>query len=762
MKLFGRIVIWSFAIVIALGLLVWALSPVVSRPIIGNILKDKGLVLHEDSSIRLNPFRSRLTISNLSWLQKDNTVFELDTLAVDYSLWKAVFAKVHINEIFIEGVYAHVKQSDNVLSVLGIMLNEEAKQDDAITDEANTTNTSDTSEIAIDVALVKATFKDIHLEYEAELQNHNIGINLFEINDVAFDGTHFSLNSSANITFSSSISDADINFNFATSLVLKGSLGDVIHAELGDLTTEFSNLSYKDKDYQATLGLFEVNVPEASASIGDDIQVSSLVSVEMSSLSAQHTGGITLAKISALQLPQLIVNNTNNVVSAKWDSFVIDESQFLVDSDNQQMASFKALSFNQFSGEFDLNKGVSDLSLDTVALDQLIANITVDQSGSIAAIDAISATEPDNDNQAEAEAEAEAENNTDEKVKDSVFFNVNTIALTSPAKIHFEDQSISPLFDKNIEISTLSIDNINNKDNNESAEFLLSLKDEDYFSYQIDGSAQPFGEKLNLILNSNIKELAVHEVSPYLHTALGFGVEAGQLDSEASITVADNALDGTLKLNLRGATFTSNKAKEEDELDMVGQAAIPLNVALGMLKDNDGNINLTIPVNGDVDDPSFGVQYIIGLVVKKAVMNQTKKHLINTFVPYGQILSIAYSAGTYALKVRFEDLVYEPKQTALNESQLTFVDQFVALMEKKPDIQVNVCPIASTSELDETIGKETITKDQKQRLVEIAKERGDEFKRQVTEQGVDSARILLCSPEIDFSQKSLPRISLSV
>ena len=71
------------------------------------------------------------------------------------------------------------------------------------------------------------------------------------------------------------------------------------------------------------------------------------------------------------------------------------------------------------------------------------------------------------------------------------------------------------------------------------------------------------------------------------------------------------------------------------------------------------------------------------------------------------------------------------KQTALNESQLTFVDQFVALMNKKSDIQVNVCPIASTSELDETAGKETISKEQKQRLVEIAKERGDEFKREV-------------------------------
>ena len=242
---------------------------------------------------------------------------------------------------------------------------------------------------------------------------------------------------------------------------------------------------------------------------------------------------------------------------------------------------------------------------------------------------------------------------------------------------------------------------------------------------------------------------------------MGFGVDAGQLDSDVVIEVVEDNLDGTVKINLRGASFSSNKAKQDDELDMVGQAAIPLNVALNMLKDSDGNIKLTIPVDGDITDPSFGVQYLLGLVVKKAVMNQTKKHLVNTFIPYGQILSVAYSAGTYALKVRFEDLVYTVKQTEINDSQNEFIEQFSALLIKKESLQVKLCPIATVAELDTPVVDKQLSKEQRQQLTDLATARAAEFKRTVTEKGGDSARLLVCSPEIDFSEKGLPRINFS-
>ena len=89
-------------------------------------------------------------------------------------------------------------------------------------------------------------------------------------------------------------------------------------------------------------------------------------------------------------------------------------------------------------------------------------------------------------------------------------------------------------------------------------------------------------------------------------------------------------------------------------------------------------------------------------------------------------------------------------------------DVFRIPLNKKTDIQVSVCPIVSITELEELPTEYTTSKDQKQQLVEIAKERGDKFKRKVIDKGIDPARILLCTPEIDSNQKGQPRISFSV
>jgi len=127
----------------------------------------------------------------------------------------------------------------------------------------------------------------------------------------------------------------------------------------------------------------------------------------------------------------------------------------------------------------------------------------------------------------------------------------------------------------------------------------------------------------------------------------------------------------------------------------------------------------------------------------------------------GQLLSVAYSAGSFALKVRVEDLTYETQQLIISDEQAEFVKQFSDLLKQKSRLQVRVCPIATLAELNEAVS-EPLSDEQRRQLIDIAKERGDIFKASATELGVDSSRLLICIPKIDLDDQSQPRIEFSI
>jgi len=241
--------------------------------------------------------------------------------------------------------------------------------------------------------------------------------------------------------------------------------------------------------------------------------------------------------------------------------------------------------------------------------------------------------------------------------------------------------------------------------------------------------------------------------------ALGLALSSGQLNTNLDITVVNDEINGDVNFNIKG--LETGAADNYETNTMKDQVGIPLNAALGMLTDGDGNLELDIPLSGKTSDPSFGVSSFIALITKKAVMSATEEYLMKTFVPYANVVSVAMIAGEFVLKTRFEDLPYQTKQLALNESQNTYVSQFIALMKDKKDTQVKICAVSTPADLGLPADAE-LSEDNIKKLREIGNEREKHFKAKVVEEGVESGRILLCTPQIDTAKDAIPRMSIAV
>ena len=106
--------------------------------------------------------------------------------------------------------------------------------------------------------------------------------------------------------------------------------------------------------------------------------------------------------------------------------------------------------------------------------------------------------------------------------------------------------------------------------------------------------------------------------------------------------------------------------KNDEVGNLIDQGAQPLNLALGMLKDGDANVALAVPVGGSLSDSKFGLRSIVSLITQKAIMSVMQDYLMQTFVPYANIVSVAFSAGEFALKLCFDDLMYQVAQIVSN------------------------------------------------------------------------------------------------
>jgi hypothetical protein len=518
---------------------------------------------------------------------------------------------------------------------------------------------------------------------------------------------------------------------------------------------------------------------------------------------ALDLNGLRGSRVNAENLRRRLRATLEGVAGGK--QVVTDESMGIPD-ELPPMLSLDRISFDS------LALGPNGLSIDTLSLGAGEVEILLADNGALATLTdtaalagdkaAVTASPAGHDSAdapaqasgnsgegAEAMAEATSEVAADEPVvtpaENAFFIKLQKLNLEEALTVNFVDESQQPKFRKKLFISKALVQGLDSSDLEKSANFELSVNDGQYFSLDIRGDAQPFKETVNANINAEVHEFSLPDISSYLARYLDFEIKAGQLDTEFQGSIVNSEIDADAKVKIRAADFSASKV-EAEEANLIGQAAIPLNVALGMLKDSKGNIELRIPVDGSLDDPNFGMQYIMGLVIQKAVMSQAKNYLINAFVPYAQVVSVAMVAGSYALKVRFEDLPYEPGQIAPEPQQQVFIDQLSKLMNDKPDLQVKVCPVATPADLialqagadqaasatsadTPSVGAEAVqrygplTEDQKILINELSSQRAASFKEAVILQGgIESSRLLLCSPEVDFKVDGQTRMKFSV
>jgi hypothetical protein len=196
----------------------------------------------------------------------------------------------------------------------------------------------------------------------------------------------------------------------------------------------------------------------------------------------------------------------------------------------------------------------------------------------------------------------------------------------------------------------------------------------------ITGQVNVLSPMLYTDLAMDFRNMELSLFNPYSGKFAGYNITKGKLTTELHYKVVGRSLDAQHHIIVDQLEF-GGKTESKDAV------SLPVKLAVALLKDRNGVIDLDFPVAGTLDDPQFKLAPIIW----KVIVNILEKAVTAPFALLGSL----FGGGP---DIQFID--FKPGVGALDPAQAGKVTAIVKALKERPQLKLEV-PIAAVPNLDE-------------------------------------------------------------
>ncbi len=186
----------------------------------------------------------------------------------------------------------------------------------------------------------------------------------------------------------------------------------------------------------------------------------------------------------------------------------------------------------------------------------------------------------------------------------------------------------------------------------------------------ISGVVQPFAKYLSLDLKASAKGVDLPRFNTYSAKYVGYPIKRGKLSVDLEYKIKDRALLATNHVVLNQLTFG-------DKTNSPDATKLPVLLAVALLKDSRGNIDINLPISGSLDDPEFSV----GGIVVRVLLNLVVKAVTSPF----SLLASAFGGGEELSYVEFA-----PGSAALTEDTLQRIETLTKALADRPALKMDL------------------------------------------------------------------------
>lgn len=174
--------------------------------------------------------------------------------------------------------------------------------------------------------------------------------------------------------------------------------------------------------------------------------------------------------------------------------------------------------------------------------------------------------------------------------------------------MNFTDHTLAPSFSTGILEMNGSIEGLSGRPDARAA-VKIDGKVDRYAPVSITGVVNYFAASTLTDLDMNFRNLELTTFSPYAGKFAGYRIDKGKLSITSNYRVENLLLNAKHKIVI-------DQLQLGERVESPDAVSLPLRLAVALLKDRNGVIDLDLPITGSLDDPQFRLAPIIWKMVK--------------------------------------------------------------------------------------------------------------------------------------------------
>jgi hypothetical protein len=238
------------------------------------------------------------------------------------------------------------------------------------------------------------------------------------------------------------------------------------------------------------------------------------------------------------------------------------------------------------------------------------------------------------------------------------------------ARVEFTDLSLRPQFAAKVYELNGVITGLATKPQSRS-QIELDGRVDEFGMVRVRGDLNPFAPADNTDVNVVFRNVDMVPASPYSMKFAGYKVAEGKISLDLQYKVHDRRLEGNNQIVIDKLTLG-------ERVDSPDALKLPLQLAIALLKDKDGRIELGLPVTGDLGDPQFSY----GAIIWKAIGNVLAKIVTAPFRALGSLFG---GSGEKLEAINFDagsDKLLPPEREKLK--------QVAQILGQRPQLRLSV------------------------------------------------------------------------
>ncbi|AHI75578.1 hypothetical protein DR63_1367 [Burkholderia thailandensis E264] len=187
----------------------------------------------------------------------------------------------------------------------------------------------------------------------------------------------------------------------------------------------------------------------------------------------------------------------------------------------------------------------------------------------------------------------------------------------------------------------------------------------------IKGTVNPLIEKPSLDLTATAHDIELTNLTPYSAKYAGYPITKGKLNVDLNYKLDNDLLTANNHIFIDQLTFG-----EHVENDTATK--LPVRLAIALLKNSRGEIDVNIPVSGSLSNPEFS----IGGLIWRAVLNLIAKAVTSPFT------LLAHAFGGSGEELGYVE--FEPGRSTLSDASKKKLDTISTMLADKPSIRLDL------------------------------------------------------------------------